>query len=122
MAKPNLIGGTVLLKLDGVQHATRGSWTVNHGKPTRSPVFDGNNCIGYTESPQEPSIEGEMTIFATLDLGKLVEMDGATVTLELDGGKTYALRDAWYAGEGAANVSEGSMPARFVGKSLEVVA
>lgn len=121
MAKPNLIGGTAYIKLDGVQHMSRGNWSYNHGMPTRETVFDGNQSVGYIETAQEPMIEGDMTVPATLDTVSLVSSDGITVTLELENGNVVVLRDAWYAGEGTVNVNEGRMPARFVGRSLEVM-
>jgi Phage tail tube protein len=121
MAKPNLIGGAAYLKIDGVQHMSRGNWTYNFGKPTRTTVFDGANTVGYVEEPQEPMVEGDMTIPSTLDVGKLVESDDITLTLELDNGNVVVLRNAWFAGEGTVNVQEGSMPAKFVGRSLEVM-
>ena len=121
MAKPNLIGGTAYIKLDGVQHMSRGNWTYNHGKPTRKTVFDGNLSVGYTEEPQEPMIEGDMTVPATLDTAALVVADGITVTLELENGNVVVLRDAWFANEGTVDVNAGSMPAKFVGRSLEVM-
>lgn len=120
MAKPNLIGGTAYLKVDGVQYMSRGNWKYNFGMPTRSTVFDGNSAVGYTEAPQEPSIEGDMTVPAILDVATLVTLDDVTITLELENGNIVTLRNAWYAGDGTVDVNEGMMPAKFVGKSLEV--
>lgn len=122
MAKPNLIGGAVYLKLDGVQYMSRGNWTYNHGMPTRETVYDGANAVGYVERPQEPFIQGDMTVPAALDVGKLVVSDDVTVTLELDNGNVVVLRNAWFASEGTVDAHEGQISgAKFVGKSLEVM-
>lgn len=121
MAKPNLIGGNAYLKVNGVQYQSRGDWSYSHGTAERTTVFDGSRPAGYTEQPREPMIEGEITTPADFDGLALTEIDGATVTLELDNGNVVTLRDAWYAGEGTFNVREGKLPVKFVGKSLEVV-
>lgn len=122
MAKPNLIGGACYLKLDGVQHMSRSDgWTINHGMPTRETVFDGANTVGYVEKPQEVVVEGTITVPAALNVSALVVSDDVTLTLELDNGNVYVLRNAWFSGDGVVNVNEGSMPVKFVGKSLEQV-
>lgn len=120
--KPNLIGGAAYLKLDGVQHMSRGKWSYNHGMPTRETVYDGANAVGYVERPQEPFVQGDMTVPASLDVAKLVTADDVTLTLELDNGNVVVLRNAWFAADGTVDVEEGMISgARFVGKSLEVM-
>lgn len=120
MAKIHLLGGTVFVKANGVQYAARGAFSYNIGVPERTTVYDGNVPVGYTESPREPMIEGEISVTTEVDLRVFIEDDNMTLTLELENGQVVVLRNAWHAGEGTVNVNEGMMPIKFVGKSCEV--
>ena len=76
---------------------------------------------GYTEKPQIPFIEGEITDRNELNLKDLVTLVDATVTLELANGKVIMLREGWYAGEGTGNTDEGNIALRIEGMSAEEV-
>lgn len=120
MAKPNLIGGTVSFRRGSTKYASAGNFSYNHGGPKRDSVFDGNDTIGYRESPQESMIEGELTVTSSVDTAEFINLDGETITLTLESGTIVVLRDAWFAGDGTINLNEARFPVKFVGKSLEL--
>lgn len=115
------IAGLIFIKVDGVQYRAKGNYTYNLGKPKREGVAGADGVHGYKETPQIPFIEGEITDSKDLDLSKFLEIDGATVTLELGNGKVILLRDAWNASEGTGNTEEGNISVRFEGMSAEEV-
>lgn len=118
--KVNLIGGNAYLRIGGTQYMSRGDWTYTVGTPTREAVFDGANVVGYTEKPNEPMVEGEITIPAGLNVTDITEIDDTTITLELDNGDVVTLRNAWYSGDGKVAIRDGKITAKFTGKSLEI--
>jgi hypothetical protein len=113
---PNRRAGTLFLKVDGVIHQAKGNFTYDLGAPKRDAIVGADNVHGYKEAPKVPFIEGAITDRGDLDLEKLFLLDGALVTLELGNGKTIALSDAWFAGEGTASTEEAEVPVRFEGK------
>lgn len=114
-------GGIIQLQVNGELYDAKGNFTYNLGRPVREAIVGADTVHGYKETPQVAFVEGEITDRGTLDLEKLVTMDGATVTLELANGKVICLRDAWFAGEGTGNTEEGNVAVRFEGKSGEEV-
>lgn len=114
-------GGIIFLKVNGTQLDAKGDFTYNLGKAKRDTVIGADSVHGFTETPQAPFIEGEITDHPDLDLAGLLEVTDATVTLQLANGKTIALRNAWYAGEGTGNSKEGNIGVRFEGLSGEEI-
>jgi hypothetical protein len=114
-------GGIIQVQVNGEIHDAKGSWTYNLGRPKREAIVGADRTHGYKEAPQVAFIEGEITDRGSLDLEKLVTLEGATVTVELANGKVICLRDAWYAGEGTGNTEEGNVAVRFEGVSAEEI-
>ena len=121
MAGKNRIGGIISLKINGDMYFAKGNFTYNLGKPKKEGVVGSDRVHGYTEKPQVPFIEGEITDRNELNLEDLVTLDDATVTLELGNGKVIMLREGWYAGEGTGNTDEGNIALRIEGMSAEEV-
>ena len=121
MAGKNRIGGTISLKVDGDMYFVKGDFTYNIGKPKKEGVVGPDRVHGYKEVAQIPFIEGEITDRAEMSLDTLLNIDGATIMLELANGKVIALREAWYASEGTVNTGEGNIGARFQGMSAEEI-
>lgn len=121
MAHEQRRSGVVFFKVSGEIYDAKGSFTYNLGRPKREAIVGSDGVHGYKEMPQVPFIEGEITDRSTLDLGKLAELNGVSVTLELANGKVIILRDAWYAGEGTGNSEDGNIAVRFEGLSGEEV-
>lgn len=111
--------GIIQLALNGVVYDAKGSFSYNLGRPKRDAIIGADVVQGYKEMPQVAFIEGEITDTSTLDLDALVTTDGVTVTLALANGKTIALRNAWYAGEGTVQTEEANIAVRFEGVSAE---
>jgi hypothetical protein len=114
-------GGIIQLQVNGELYDAKGNFTYNLGRPVREAIVGSDTVHGYKETPQVAFIEGEITDRGTLELDKLVTMDGATVTLELANGKVIVVHDAWYASEGTGNTEEGNIAVRFEGRSGEEI-
>lgn len=121
MSNPNRRAGILFFKVDGAQYDAKGGFTYNLGAAKREAIVGSDAVHGYKETPQVPFIEGEITDRSDLDLEKLLNLDGVTVTLELANGKVVLLRDAWYAGEGNIGTEEANIQVRFEGLSGEEV-
>lgn len=116
---PRVVGGIIQFKINGEVYPAKGNFTYNLGRPMNEAVIGADSVHGYKSMPQVPFIEGEITDQGELDLAALVTTTDATITLGLANGKTFALRDAWFAGEGTGNTEEGNIAVRFEGMSAE---
>lgn len=114
-------GGTLFVKVDGVQYDAKGNFTYNLGAPKRDGIVGPDRVHGYKELPQIPMIEGEITDSSDLNLEAFLNISDSTVTLELANGKVFVLRNAWYAGEGNVQTEEGNVQVKFEGESAEEV-
>ncbi len=117
----SLQAGKIFFKVAGVQENAKGNFSYNLGKAKREALVGADKVHGYKETPQVAFIEGEITDRSDLDLGKLVELTGTSITLELANGKTFLLRDAWFAGEGTVTTDEATIAVRYEGLSGEEV-
>lgn len=115
------VAGIIFIKVDGIQYDAKGAFTYNLGSPQREAVVGSDAVHGFTETPQVPFIEGEITDRAELDLKVLTTIEDATVTLELANGKVIALREAWYAGDGNVATDQANITARFEGIQAEEI-
>jgi len=107
------IGGIINVKISGVLHRAKGSWSYNLGLPKREAVVGSDAVHGFKETPQAAFVEGAITDSSDLDLRALVSATNATVTLELANGKVIILEGAWYAGDGTVTTEEGEIEVRF---------
>lgn len=113
--------GILYLKLNGQMLDAKGNFTYNPGVAKREAIIGADVIHGFKETPQVPFIEGEITDRGSLDLKALFSTDDATVTIELAHGKTFVLRNAWFAGDGNAQTEEANVQIRFEGKSGEEI-
>ncbi|MEM9378415.1 MAG: phage tail tube protein [Planctomycetota bacterium] len=118
----NAVGGILYLRLNGQQRRAKGNFTYNLGRPMREAVVGADAVHGYKETPQPAFIEGATTDTSDLVLEDLVQARDITVTLELPNGKTIALYEAWFAGEGSVTTEEGEVALRFEGVFAEEIA
>lgn len=109
------VGGIIFVKIDGVQYRVKGSWTYNLGKSKREAVVGSDSVHGYKEMPQVPFIEGTITDDPAVSMEALLEVQDATIILELANGKVVHLKNAWFAGDGNFTTEEGELEARFEG-------
>jgi hypothetical protein len=109
----NRRAGRIYLKIDGVLHDAKGSFSYNLGQDKRDGIIGADGVHGYKETPQIPFIEGAVTDASELDLEALTGQDNVTVTLELVNDKTIVLSNAWFAGEGTVTTEEAEIAVRW---------
>jgi hypothetical protein len=107
------VGGTIFVKVDGVQLRAKGSWTYDLGAPTRKSVIGSDGVHGYSETPKAASLEGDITDSQNIDLYAFQNITNSTVTLSLANGKTVVFPQAFYAGDGTAQTEEGTAKMKF---------
>jgi hypothetical protein len=118
----NKRAGICYLKIDGEVKDAKGVFTYNLGAPKRTGIIGSNGKNqGFKEEGQIPFIEGVITDADDLDVAKLLEVKDTTITLELNNGKTFVLREAYHAGEGNVTTEEGEIAVRFEGISGEEI-
>lgn len=115
------VGGIIEVQKNGEILKAKGGFKVNLGRPKREEVINANGTIDYTETPQAPSIEGELTDSAGLDLDALVKGKAETITVTLATGKVFAMEDCVFAGDGDLNTEAGNIPVRWIGSFAEEI-
>lgn len=113
----NRRAGRIYLKVDGILHDAKGSFSYNIGQDKRDPIIGADGVHGYKETPQVAYIEGALTDRGDLDLEALAKQDNVTVTLELVNGKTIVLPNAWFAGEATVTTDEAEISVRWESRS-----
>ena len=121
MPSNNRRAGIIFIKVDGFQYDAKGSFTYNLGHLKRDAIVGADKVHGFKALPQAPMIEGIITDSGNLDVEALVDIDEATVTLELANGKVILLSEAWYAHEGGITTEEGEIPVLFQGIKAEEI-
>jgi len=116
------LAGKIYFSIDGQQYTVKAGVNYNLGAAKREAVSGADFSHHYKETPQVPFVEGSLFDKKDLAVTKFLELDGVTVTLELDNGKTIVYRNAWQSGEGTMNTDEGFLPFRFEAESAEEVA
>lgn len=113
--------GTLVLKIDGVQYAIAGDFTIKTLDEKREPVVGMDGSGGPKVERMLPSIEGQIRDRAGLDVKAITRMMGVTITAEQENGKAWVLRDAFFSGEGDLDPSESTLSASWHGQSIEEV-
>ena len=113
MADKNRRAGLIWVQINGQRIEAKGTFTIGAGQPARNPIIGADGVHGYAETPQVAYVEGAMTDSPDLDTVALRQTTNATVTVELNNGKTWVYEDAWYAGEGAMTTDESEIAFRF---------
>lgn len=121
MPTKNLRAGIIYIKVDGFQYDAKGNFTYNLGHDKRTPIEGADRPHGFATKPQTPRIEGAITDSGTLDVEGLVDIEDATVTLELANGKVILLSEAYYSNEGDITTEEGEIPVTFHGIKAEEI-
>ena len=112
-ADRNRRAGLIWVQVNGQRVEAKGTFTINAGQPLRSAITGADGIHGYAETPQVSSVEGALTDNPELDTVSLRQITNATVTVELNNGKTWVFEDAWFAGEGAMTTDESEIAIRF---------
>jgi hypothetical protein len=119
MACANKVGGVAYLKVDGYQYLLRGDLTVSIDLMERTGVAGQDGIHGYTETPRVPFISATLTDIGGMSLQQLQKVTCSTITVELNNGKVYILRDAWTSEARELNTAEGSVAVKFEGMAGE---
>ena len=122
MATNRAIGGTLYFKHKGVMLKAKGAFTYNEGKPKKTGVMGADGFHGYTEEQQIAFIEGAITNDGSVKVSDITGIKDGNATLDLANGKTFVLRDSFYAGEGTTNTEQGELPMRLEGADGEEIA
>lgn len=117
----NRRAGVLYVKVDGTQYDAKGEFTYNPGAPKRDAIVGPDQVHGFKELPKVPFIEGAITDASDLDVKAFMNIDNATLTLNLANGKTFILREAWYCADGDVTSEEAEIQLRFEGKSAEEI-
>jgi hypothetical protein len=115
-ADRNRRAGLIWVKVNGKQIEAKGEFTVQPGQPKRDAIIGADGIHGYKETPQVAYVEGAITDSPELDSVALRQATNATVTTELNNGKTWILDDAWYASEGSMTTGESEIGLRYESK------
>lgn len=116
------IAGLFNFKINGEVFYVKGNVSYSPGGVKREAKMASNGqVIGYTETPQAPYMELEITDRSDLDLVKLFNLEGATVSGELCNGKVIVLREAWYAGDSKVETQDANISCKFEGMSFDEV-
>lgn len=113
------IAGICYLKVDGKQYSVRGNLKVQPLNTKKTGVAGSDRVHGFKEEIVVPYIDVDITDRGTLSMKTLQSVKDSTITAELANGKVYVLRNAWYAGEGEIDGSEGKTTAKFEGLACE---
>jgi hypothetical protein len=120
------IGGVLYIKCTtqnggNLNLAIRGKWKVTPTKTKKEGIAGQDGVHGYKEMPVVPTMEGDISDTATLDLKKLDEAVGITATAELANGKVYVGVDGWRADVSSIETEEGSIGVKLEFMSVDQV-
>jgi hypothetical protein len=121
MPSPLRRAGIIQVQINGEIYDAKGSWSYDLGAPKRESIVGADRIHGFKETPKPAYIEGEITDRGSLDLELLVNLDNATVTLNLANSKVVVLNNAFFAGDGVANTDEANIAVRFEGSSAKEI-
>lgn len=115
------IGGKIRIQANGIDFFVKSKFTYNFGLPKKTLVVGADQRVhGYKEEPQAGFVKGTITDDGSVDLTALVGLTDATITLYLSTGKTAALYQAVYSGDGTGDTEEGEFPFEFEGIGQEI--
>jgi hypothetical protein len=115
------IAGTAYFKVDGEQFSLGGSMSYGVNKFTRESKAGLSGVVGYTETPHIPFVEGEFFMTSEIPTAKVESITNATITAELNNGKTILLRNAWTTGDVEVDAAAGTATIRFEGLEGEEI-
>jgi len=117
MASKTRRAGLKALKVGNNVYDVKGNVTYNLGGEMKEGMAGADRVHGYKVTRIVPKLEGQITDRGDLDVAAFKAVDGETVVMELENGKTVFLKDAWFAGEGEQGTEEGNIDFKFEGLS-----
>lgn len=113
--------GIIQFQVNGEVFRAKGNFSYNVGGEARETVMGADAIHGYKVTRVPGFIEGEITDSPELSLYDLKHIADATVTLSLENGKMFVLREATQVGEADGNSEEGNIGVRFEGPDGEEI-
>jgi hypothetical protein len=115
----NLKSGNIFCKVSCPSYF--GTPPYNIGKPKRQAEKSGAlKVAGFSAEAQVPYVDGEIFDTEDIDVEAFLDIEDATVTIELYNGKTVILTGAYFCGEGEFN-TKGRLKVRFEGMEGDIV-
>jgi len=116
------IGGAASAKIGGRQVALRGSFKYSSQTKVKTAVFGQDGTMhGHTTKPRAPFVEMEVSHIKGWTVADYEEIDGQTVVVDLDNGKTLTLTNSIVVGEVDIDHEEGKTTLRLEGDNLDEV-
>ena len=97
MPNPNRVVGQIKVKIDGVTYPTSGESSLEIGGPKRDAVKGDYDASSFMESTEPAKAEVTINYKPGVGLGALRAIDNATLTMELDTGSVWIMRNAYVA-------------------------
>ena len=113
MATPQ--NGTVSVQVNGETLRVKGPVTYALGGKIREEVMGQTGMLGFKVTPTAAHITFALMDAFDVDLVALQEMKEATITLNLENGKTISLDRASFVGPVEVSSEEGEFEIKFVG-------
>lgn len=120
MTNPNRVVGQMKIKIDGASYPTSGEATLDIGGAVREPVPGDYEAGAFKEMTKESKLEVTLLYKSNVSLASLRSIDNATVTAELDTGKTWIIRNA-YCADAISFGQDGKAKVIFQGPPAEEV-
>lgn len=117
----SIVAGILSFNVGGTRYNVGGDYTVMPLGEKREPLEGMDGSVGMKVERKAPMIEGQIYDRSDLDVLTFLTAKGVNVTLELENGKAWVLRNAFYSGEGNINPGEATIDVRFHGESIEEV-
>lgn len=119
--QPRPIGGAASMKIGGRQMALRGSFKYSGQTKVSTTVFGQDGTLhGTTTKPRAPFVEAEFS-HVDVTVQDYQAINGDTIIVDLDNGKTLTLTNAVVVGEIDIDHEEGKTTLRLEGDRLDEV-
>lgn len=119
----NKVGGICYVKINEVQYPLRGNLKYAPGRRESEEVVGQDGEVhGFKVTGKAPYIEMDVTDRGNMSVALLNDLEGATVTAEMNNGKVFVLKNAKQMNHIEVDASEGQFTVRFVGTEGREVA
>jgi hypothetical protein len=115
----NRLAGIAYLSVDGKSYMLAGDLSYKVSSVSRETLVGQDRVHGYSEKPVAGFIAGTIRDSGGLTVADINAMSNVTVVCELANGKTIIGRNMWTVEDQEANTTEGTIPVRWEGFSVE---
>ena len=118
---PRRVAGIIFVKVDGEQVSANGDFEYRLSGLQNEALPNADGSVGIGGKYVEGYIKGNIANYNATDHGKLKNLEGVTVTLELANGKVVVAKDAFQVDEAVGSVSSGNFPIQFSSETVEEI-